>query len=61
MRTYALTVFKQTGEKLLDETFTAENDDEAKKVGTARLEDEGYINYTHRCVNPEAKLVLFHR
>lgn len=61
MRTYALTVFKQTGEKLLDETFTAENDDEAKKVGSARLAEEGYSDNTHRCVSPEAKLVLFHR
>lgn len=61
MRTYVLTVFKQTGEKLLDESFTAENDQEAKKVGSARLEDEGYSEHTHRCVSPEAKLVLFHR
>ncbi|MFZ3577324.1 YhzD family protein [Virgibacillus sp. DJP39] len=61
MRTYALTVFKQTGEKLLDETFTAENDEEAKKVGSARLKDEGYSDHTHRCVSPEAKLLLFHR
>lgn len=61
MRTYVLTVFKQTGEKLLDETFTAENDDDAKKVGSVRLDEEGYSENTHRCVSPEAKLVLFHR
>ncbi|MFC2947938.1 YhzD family protein [Virgibacillus sediminis] len=61
MRTYALTVFDQSGENLLNETFTAENDEEAKKVGQARLDEEGYSEYTHRCVNPEAKLILFHR
>lgn len=61
MRTYVLTVFKQTGEKLLDESFTAKNDDEAKEVGSARLAKEGYSDNTHRCVSPEAKLVLFHR
>ncbi|WP_404451650.1 hypothetical protein LG329_15105 [Virgibacillus necropolis] len=61
MRTYVLTVFKQTGEKLLDESFTAENDNEAKQVGNARLAEEGYSEHTHRCVSPEAKLVLFHR
>lgn len=61
MRTYALTVFAKDGEKLLDESFTAENDTEAEKVGQSRLDDEGYSEYTHRCVSPEATLVLFHR
>lgn len=60
-RTYALTVFDQSGEKLLDESFTAKNDEEAKKIGQARLEEEGYSDRTHRCVTPEAKLILFHR
>ncbi|WP_042224529.1 YhzD family protein [Oceanobacillus manasiensis] len=61
MRTYALTVFDQSGKKLLDESFTATSDDEAKTVGQARLDDTGYQEYTHRCVTPEAKLILFHR
>lgn len=61
MKTYFLTVFDKSGAKLLDETFEAANNDEAKEIGTARLEDEGYSEYTHRCVSPEAKLVLFHR
>lgn len=61
MKTYNLTVFNKSGEKLLDETFEASNNDEAKKIGSARLEEEGYSEHTHRCVSPEAKLVLFHR
>ncbi|MFC4559138.1 YhzD family protein [Virgibacillus kekensis] len=61
MRTYALTVFSQTGEKLLDESFEAPSNEEAKKIGQARLDETGYSEYTHRCVSPEAKLVLFHR
>ncbi|GAA0596037.1 YhzD family protein [Virgibacillus siamensis] len=61
MKTYNLTVFDKSGEKLLDESFEAANNEEAKKVGTARLEEEGYSEHTHRCVSPEAKLVLFHR
>jgi hypothetical protein len=60
-RTYALTVFEQSGEKLLDESFTAKNDDEAKEIGQARLKEEGHSDRTHRCVSPEAKLILFHR
>lgn len=61
MKTYVLTVFSQSGEKLLDESFEAPNNDEAKKIGQVRLADEGYSEHTHRCVSPEAKLVLFHR
>ncbi|MFA1819091.1 YhzD family protein [Virgibacillus oceani] len=60
-RTYALTVFDQSGGKLLDESFTAKNDDEAKEIGQTRLEEEEYSERTHRCVSPEAKLILFHR
>ncbi len=61
MKTYSLTVFSQSGEKLLDESFEAENNEEAKNIGQTRLEDEGYSEYTHRCVSPDAKLILFHR
>jgi len=61
MRTYYLTVFEKDGNKLLDETFTATNDREAKKLGTNLLTEKGYIEYTHRCVSSEAKLLLFQR
>lgn len=61
MKNYTLTVFSKTGEKLLDESFTADNDDEAKSVGQKKLEEEGYSEYTHRCVAEDARLVLFHR
>ena len=61
MRNYFLTVFAPDGEKLLDETFTAENNDEAKKIGEGKLAEHNYQEHTHRCVSPEAKLVLFHR
>lgn len=61
MRTYVLTVFDKSGEKLLDESFEATSNDEAKKIGQARLDEEGYSEHTHRCVSPDAKLILFHR
>ncbi|CDQ40729.1 MULTISPECIES: YhzD family protein [Virgibacillus] len=61
MRNYTLTVFDPSGKKLLDETINAANDEEAKQLGTTKLEAEGYLEHTHRCVSPEAKLVLFHR
>lgn len=61
MADYMLTVFSETGEKLLDEAFAANNDDEAKGLGQKRLDEEGYAEHTHRCVAPNARLVLFHR
>ncbi|MEN2767734.1 YhzD family protein [Ornithinibacillus xuwenensis] len=61
MKTYVLTVFDKSGEKLLDESFEAANDLEAKKLGEERLANEGYLEHTHRCVSPDAKLILFHR
>ncbi|GGJ92340.1 hypothetical protein GCM10007063_13700 [Lentibacillus kapialis] len=61
MKTYFLTVFDKLGERLLNETFEASSNDEAKEIGTKRLDEEGYSEHTHRCVSPDAKLVLFHR
>lgn len=61
MRNYVLTVFEKNGEKLLDESFEATNDQEAKSIGEKRLAEAGYLEHTHRCVSPEAKLILFHR
>lgn len=61
MSEYALTVFSKKGEKLLDETFSANNDAEAKELGNKRLAEENYSEHTHRCVSPDARLVLFHR
>ncbi|WP_078408555.1 YhzD family protein [Priestia abyssalis] len=61
MGVYTLTVFEQNGEKLLDETFEAANDSEAKKAGEARLQDLNFIAKTHRCTSPTGKLLLFHR
>ncbi len=58
---YMLTVFSKEGENLLNESFAAQNDDEAKTIGQKRLDEEGYAEHTHRCVAPNARLVLFHR
>jgi len=61
MKEYVLTVFSKKGEKLLDESFSAENDAEAKKLGKAKLQEHDYEEHTHRCVTPDANLILFHR
>jgi len=61
MKRYVLTVFNKRGKKLLDESFTANNDHQAKIIGKTRLQEKGYSHYTHRCVSKDAKLILFHR
>ncbi|MBB6281723.1 MULTISPECIES: YhzD family protein [Geobacillus] len=61
MPTYTLTAFERDGEKLLDETFEAANDEEAKKIGEQMLRERGCFDKTHRCVNASGKLILFHR
>jgi len=59
MINYVLTVFEKSGKLLLDETFQAKDDIEAKELGMQRLYEEGYSEHTHRCVAPNARLVLF--
>lgn len=57
---YKLTVFEKNGEKLLDESFEARNDEEAKERGQQLLQQHAYEEHTHRCTSPLGKLVLFH-
>jgi hypothetical protein len=60
LKTYKLTVFEANGEKLLDESFQATNDTEAKTKGEQLLQEKNFLEKTHRCVSPTGKLVLFH-
>lgn len=60
MSIFTLTVFDKTGTKLYDDTFEAVSEAEAKTKGEALLKGKGYEDYTHRCVSPAGKLVLFH-
>lgn len=61
MPNYKITAFEANGEKLLDESFEAANDNEAKKLGESLLKEKGAIDKTHRCTSPAGKLLLFHR
>ncbi|MFC7062652.1 YhzD family protein [Halobacillus seohaensis] len=61
MKKYYLTVFEKNGTNVLDETFEANNESEAKQIGKDKLEEKGFSEYTHRCVAPEGRLILFHR
>ncbi len=61
MKNFTITAFSKNGDKLLDESFNASNDEEAKKTGRIKLEEAGYSDHTHRCVSEDARLLLFHR
>jgi hypothetical protein len=61
MKTYIVTVFDKSGEKLLDEAFEAANDQEAKENGEKILLEKQFENHTSRVTSPTGKLVLFHR
>ncbi|WP_080847512.1 YhzD family protein [Cytobacillus gottheilii] len=61
MQTYKLTAFEQNGEKILDEAFVAQNDQEAKTKGETLLQEKNMHEKTHRCTSPAGKLILFHR
>lgn len=60
MRTYKLTAFEQTGKLITEETFTAENDEQAREKGREILKEKGLENQTHRLASPAGKLLLFH-
>ncbi|MHA7136251.1 YhzD family protein [Rossellomorea arthrocnemi] len=60
MKVYKLTVFEKDGKKILDESFEASSDSDAKKMGESMLEQKGYSDHTHRCTSPLGKLLLFH-
>lgn len=60
MRTYKLTAYEQTGKLITEETFTAENDEQARDKGRALLEEKELTNQTHRLASPAGKLLLFH-
>ncbi|WP_198508465.1 YhzD family protein [Bacillus xiapuensis] len=60
MPLYKLTVFENSGKKLLDEGFEAANDGEAKTKGQELLHKHAYENYTYRCTSSLGQLLLFH-
>ncbi|PLR89945.1 YhzD family protein [Bacillus sp. T33-2] len=59
MEIYKLTVFESNGKKLLDESFQANSDDQAKELGGKMLEERKFSDKTHRCTSPRGKLILF--
>lgn len=61
MGVYTLTVFEKDGSKLLDESFEAATEAEAKTKGETLLQEKQLHDHTHRCTSSSGKLVLFQR
>lgn len=59
MKEYMLTVFSKTGELLLEEKIEAASDEAAKEAAAKKLEENQYIEHTHRLVH-SGKLIMFH-
>jgi hypothetical protein len=60
LKTYKLTVFEKNGQKLLDQSFEAFSDEEAKSRGSQLLQEHACEEKTYRCTSLEGKLLLFH-
>ncbi|MBQ0140827.1 MAG: hypothetical protein KBT36_16250 [Kurthia sp.] len=60
MALYRFTAFKPTGEVIKDEDWNFENDTDAKSEGKNKVEELELEEATHRLVNAQGKLILFH-
>lgn len=60
MENYRFTAFEKTGETLFDEVWSFDNDQTAKVEGQKQIEEKGIAEKTHRLVNAQGKLILFH-
>ena len=60
MENYRFTAFEKTGETLFDEIWTFANDASAKIEGQKQIDEKGMTEKTHRLVNSQGKLILFH-
>lgn len=60
MRVYKFNAYEKKGKLITEETFEAENDDEAKVKGQAIIEANDFYEVTHRLASPAGKLLLFH-
>lgn len=60
MNEYYLTVYSPAGEHLVNESFTASSDEEAKSIAQKKLAELNYMEHTHRLTR-SGKLLLFQR
>lgn len=60
MKVYKLTAYESTGKLIIEETFEADSDEQAKEKGQHLLVEKNLLEQTHRLASPTGKLLLFH-
>lgn len=60
MANFYFTAFEKTGEILFNEVWEFGNEQQAKIEGQKRIEEKGVQDKTHRLVNSQGKVILFH-
>ncbi|KXH79302.1 YhzD family protein [Sporosarcina sp. HYO08] len=60
MKAYKLTAYESSGKLIVEDTFEAESDEQAKEMGHALLKEKNLLGQTHRLASPTGKLLLFH-
>lgn len=60
MAQFRFTAFKATGEVIKDEDWEFESEEQAKTAGKEKVEQLDLAETTHRLVNSQGKLILFH-
>lgn len=60
MAKFRFTAFKATGEVLKDEDWAFDDELQAKANGKEKIEELELSETTHRLVNSQGKLILFH-
>ncbi|MDG4656751.1 YhzD family protein [Ectobacillus antri] len=61
MGVYTITAYEKDGKKLIDKTFEAASEAEAKRIGEQLLREHHVYEQTHRCTSASGKLILFQR
>ncbi|WP_347552380.1 YhzD family protein [Pseudalkalibacillus hwajinpoensis] len=61
MEKYIITAFEKNGTNVLDETFEAQDDKDAKKIGQELLKEKGLEKHSARVVSSQGKLIVFQR
>ncbi|WP_270182423.1 YhzD family protein [Alkalihalobacillus sp. CinArs1] len=61
MEKYIITAFEKDGTTILDDSFEAQNDKDAKKIGQEILNEKGFESKPARVVSSTGKLIVLQR
>ncbi|MDQ0232322.1 YhzD family protein [Metabacillus malikii] len=59
MKHYCLTAFERNGHMLLNLTFQAKSDTEARQIALKKLSEQNFTQNSYRCTTSQGDLILF--